>query len=119
MYKFIFQSIHVLVQCNRYAIISRNINFYSFSPGCQPGFFGQDCSKKCVDTCSGCNYVNGLCDFGCTPGWIGYFCNKGIAHYINMTYVESTHKWNRKKKTGKKTTNHLLYTYISFISCSK
>lgn len=45
---------------------------------CLRGYFGQDCSEKCIETCAGCNNVNGLCDSGCIPGWKGYFCNKGI-----------------------------------------
>lgn len=47
---------------------------------CSRGFFGEDCSKKCIDTCAGCNNINGLCDYGCIPGWKGYFCIEGIAH---------------------------------------
>uniref|UniRef100_K1RQK3 Multiple epidermal growth factor-like domains 10 n=1 Tax=Magallana gigas TaxID=29159 RepID=K1RQK3_MAGGI len=43
---------------------------------CFRGFFGQECSQKCIDTCAGCNDINGLCEYGCIPGWKGYFCNE-------------------------------------------
>lgn len=47
---------------------------------CPRGFFGQDCSEKCNDTCEGCNNVNGVCDSGCIPGLKGDICYEGIDH---------------------------------------
>lgn len=47
------------------------------------GYFGQDCTERCKDTCEGCNYVNGLCESGCQPGWTGNNCAEGmILHTI-------------------------------------
>lgn len=63
------------------------LNNYQQHCNCQPaknGYFGQDCAKKCIETCDGCNNINGLCNNGCMPGWSGYFCNQrlGIFHLI-------------------------------------
>lgn len=49
---------------------------------CPDGFFGKDCSEKCIATCAGCNTFNGLCDSGCISGWKGYFCNQGMVGVI-------------------------------------
>lgn len=49
---------------------------------CPRGYFGNECSEKCNDRCVGCNNVNGLCDFGCIPGWRGDFCNEGSTYTI-------------------------------------
>lgn len=45
---------------------------------CPNGYFGQDCTKRCKDTCTGCNHVNGLCDSGCQPGWTGHKCTQSM-----------------------------------------
>lgn len=50
--------------------------FY-LTPACPYGYFGQNCARKCIDTCAGCNHRDGLCDYGCLPGWVGYFCLEG------------------------------------------
>lgn len=45
--------------------------------GCStPGQYGNNCSKRCPDNCQEgrCNIINGTC-LGCTPGWIGEYCN--------------------------------------------
>lgn len=43
---------------------------------CPAGYFGQNCSMECRDTCTGCNNENGLCDRGCHPGWKGNHCDE-------------------------------------------
>lgn len=55
---------------------------FPIKQACSHGFFGYDCSERCLDTCAGCNNVTGLCDSGCKPGWKGYFCNKGSVDKI-------------------------------------
>lgn len=45
---------------------------------CPNGYFGQDCTERCKDTCTGCNHVNGLCDSGCQPGWTGHNCTQSM-----------------------------------------
>lgn len=61
---------------------------------CQNGYFGQDCAKKCIETCDECNNINGLCNNGCLPGWSGHFCNQrlGIFHLIvfslHLQYIQ-------------------------------
>lgn len=54
---------------------------------CPVGYFGQNCSEECINsyTCDGCNNVSGLCDYGCRPGWIGYFCQKSTYSFV-LTY---------------------------------
>lgn len=38
----------------------------------------------------GCNNVNGLCDYGCSPGWKGHDCNIGIGNnYIIVHFFKS------------------------------
>lgn len=48
------------------------------TPACHFGFFGQDCMKKCKETCLECTNVNGSCADGCISGWEGNFCDRGI-----------------------------------------
>lgn len=62
---------------------SHMLLFFYFlqNPACPRLLFGKDCSEKCIDTCAGCNNVNGLCDSGCIPGWMGDLCNKGIGDF--------------------------------------
>lgn len=46
---------------------------------CKEGWFGANCSQKCVGHCKDgfCNHVTGHCDTGCDPGWTGSNCDKG------------------------------------------
>lgn len=38
----------------------------------------------------GCNNVNGLCDYSCSPGWKGHDCNIGIGNnYIIVQFFKS------------------------------
>lgn len=53
-----------------------------FFSGCPKLFWGENCVKNCPDKCNGCNNINGLCDFGCVPGWNGYLCNEGIIDFL-------------------------------------
>nr|XP_022326738.1 delta-like protein 1 isoform X2 [Crassostrea virginica] len=43
---------------------------------CQSGRYGISCTKACGQNCRGCNRFNGVCEFGCHPGWTGTFCEK-------------------------------------------
>ena len=52
------------------------ISLFVFCAECNDGFYGQDCSFKCISTCASCNNVNGVCDSGCLPGWKGVDCRK-------------------------------------------
>lgn len=45
---------------------------------CLHGFYGQDCAKKCNDTCIGCNHINDSCVSGCQRGWMGTYCKEGM-----------------------------------------
>lgn len=49
-----------------------------FRSACQSGYFGQHCLERCKETCTGCNNVNGSCDFSCLPGWKGHYCQEGL-----------------------------------------
>lgn len=55
-----------------------------FLSACSYGNYGQNCSRKCNVTCTGCNKVNGLCDSGCYPGWKGDYCltRKRLQRYL-------------------------------------
>ena len=48
-----------------------------YSLGCMNGSFGRNCTARCGSNCISCNAVNGVCDFGCSPGWEGTFCEQG------------------------------------------
>lgn len=87
MIYFIFY-IHILK--NNKVITSREVQFSGvfIILACFRGFFGQDCSQKCINTCAGCNGINGLCEYGCIPGWKGYFCIEGNAYNDYMTSHE-------------------------------
>ncbi|XP_078318417.1 uncharacterized protein LOC144620713 [Crassostrea virginica] len=46
--------------------------------GCsKQGVYGNSCNKSCPENCQEqrCDIINGSC-LGCTPGWIGEYCNK-------------------------------------------
>lgn len=78
---------------------------------CPVGYFGQYCSEMCINsyasyTCSGCNDVNGSCDYECPPGWIGYFCQKSN----NLIYTHIFFNFLFEKK------NMLIIIHISFIT---
>lgn len=45
---------------------------------CLSGWYGPNCADKCGIHCHSCNRFNGDCEFGCTPGWKGRFCEQGI-----------------------------------------
>lgn len=59
---------------------------FFFSSGCPKWFWGEDCAKNCPDKCTGCNNINGLCEYGCVPGWEGYLCNEGIIEDCCLNY---------------------------------
>lgn len=51
--------------------------FLIASKGCStPGHYGNNCSERCPEKCQEgrCYIINGTC-LGCTPGWIGEYCN--------------------------------------------
>lgn len=59
---------------------------------CRYGFFGQYCTKKCNSKCNGCNDVNGLCEYGCHPGWKGDYCDEGNElHVMKFRYISLKH----------------------------
>lgn len=64
-----------------------------FLLACSYGFFGQNCTEKCRDTCTGCNNENGVCDRGCHPGWRGNYCDRGrLPHRIRVFVVDKNVK---------------------------
>lgn len=64
--------------------VKKTFKIFSFVKlACPIGFYGQDCSEKCNDTCAGCNHASGVCDSGCVSGWMGHFCNQSIVFTSN------------------------------------
>nr|XP_019928646.2 delta-like protein A [Crassostrea gigas] len=59
---------------------------------CPQGYFGENCAEKCMDTCNGCNNVNGLCDHGCISGWKGYFCEEQNVSSIS-SFADDLKPW--------------------------
>ncbi|KAK3778089.1 hypothetical protein RRG08_050336 [Elysia crispata] len=59
----------------------------SIFSGCNKGFYGRNCSKRCSQKCAGpskvCDMKYGRCLNGCVPGYRGDKCNSGCA---NKTY---------------------------------
>ncbi|VDI03856.1 Hypothetical predicted protein [Mytilus galloprovincialis] len=47
---------------------------------CDPGFFGNNCSRKCSKNCFNpyCHHVTGDCIGGCKKGWDEFNCTKGL-----------------------------------------
>lgn len=43
---------------------------------CLTGYYGENCLRKCVETCANCDNVNGLCDSDCHSGWKGNYCQQ-------------------------------------------
>lgn len=46
---------------------------------CDNGTFGPGCGHKrgeCINITQ-CNNINGICEFGCAPGFLGVTCNEG------------------------------------------
>lgn len=64
--------------------------FLSQNPDCPHGFFANNCSEKCIDTCEGCNNINGLCEYGCIPGWKGDLCSEGVSNFKSELFKEET-----------------------------
>lgn len=94
---------------------------------CPIGFYGQDCSEKCNDTCAGCNHVSGVCDSGCVSGWMGHSCNQSIvftSYWINNNnnQIHDSYKsWTVYKKWPKKTPNNSILkknTFFNYIICT-
>lgn len=56
---------------------------------CERGLFGENCINECIKTCDDCNDVNGQCDYGCLPGWTGYFCQKRNFTFNYATYFNN------------------------------
>lgn len=59
----------------------RTMGFYWTSLECKEGWYGVNCSQKCVGHCrdgNSCSHVTGQCDVGCAPGWAGSLCHEGI-----------------------------------------
>ncbi|XP_078328724.1 uncharacterized protein LOC111111957 isoform X2 [Crassostrea virginica] len=57
---------------------------------CAKGFYGQDCILTCNDKCDGCNNVNGYCDSGCNPGWMGDNCQQPCYHGLYGQHCTQT-----------------------------
>lgn len=69
------------------------VSFLSQNPDCPHGFFANNCSEKCIDTCAGCNNINGLCESGCIPGWKGDLCSEGVSNFKSEFFKEETCTW--------------------------
>ena len=52
------------------------VYYFPLYLACQSGRYGISCAKACGQNCQGCNRFNGVCEFGCHPGWTGTFCEK-------------------------------------------
>ena len=53
---------------------------FFFIKECAFGTYGQDCSMVCGQCreMSDCSNVNGICESGCNPGYIGFNCKEGL-----------------------------------------
>lgn len=82
----IFKAI-VMINCLKpYLLIEQNnftkiVSKISSSLVCTKGFYGDSCSHHCAGQCrdyTTCNHVTGHCAGGCSAGWKGISCEKGI-----------------------------------------
>lgn len=46
---------------------------------CDDGYFGPNCIEPCNATCRSCNKSSGVCDNGCKPGWRGLYCQEACS----------------------------------------
>lgn len=76
---------------------------------CPYGFFGQNCTGECNDTCTGCNNINGLCDRGCHRGWMGDNCDIGRLLHTACVFVVNI------KKTVSVFHSHNIYQFVKDI----
>ena len=67
-----------------------------FTLACAVGFFGQNCSRLCNNTCTGCNKLNGICDTGCRPGWKGEYCEERN-YNLNGSYISYIRIYRQSK----------------------
>lgn len=46
---------------------------------CDNGTFGRGCGHKCGECFNStqCNNIDGVCEFGCAPGFLGVTCKDG------------------------------------------
>lgn len=46
---------------------------------CDNGTFGRGCGHKCGECFNStqCNNIDGVCEFGCAPGFLGVLCKDG------------------------------------------
>lgn len=46
---------------------------------CDNGTFGRGCGHKCGECFNStqCNNIDGICEFGCAPGFLGVTCKDG------------------------------------------
>lgn len=77
-----------------------------------------------MNTCNGCNNVNGLCDRGCTSGWKGYFCEErnGRGHFLQTFDICHWHVFDQntmytnENKFSFKTVDYI-FSIINILIC--
>ncbi|RUS77679.1 hypothetical protein EGW08_014576 [Elysia chlorotica] len=58
-----------------------------YTPDCEDGYYGPNCTKKCSRNCAGennpCSGPGGICQHGCVPGYLGGSCRQrcSIGYY--------------------------------------
>ena len=62
---------------------------------CQSGRYGINCAKACGENCQSCNRFNGVCEFGCHPGWKGTFCKKRSNYVFRFFFCHITNFLHR------------------------
>lgn len=116
LFFFIFHAVLKIVVLE-FAYIFGRFNYYKhlLFQECPQGRYGKTCSLQCGNCLNElpCNYINGSCTSGCSPGWNDDRCNQSkpsmkIKIYIHI-YMYSEFFFF-----------HMFYfTYIYIIHCTK
>lgn len=62
-----------------YVLLILNYIKISLLIECDNGTFGRGCGHKCGECFNStqCNNIDGVCEFGCAPGFLGVLCKDG------------------------------------------
>lgn len=52
--------------------------------------YGLDCSQSCGHCTENkqCHHINGVCPFGCDPGYMGVQCTRSMRFFIYLSKIE-------------------------------
>lgn len=88
---FIFKTPNINLVFVKYMYIHSSVSTYFFTPECQSGYYGNDCSNQCSINCDvarTCNRFTGQCNEGCKQGWSGDTCDQSKCFTILLKRIK-------------------------------